>query len=507
MALLSTVILAFLITLVLTPVVERLATSIRFVDQPDQHRKLHVNSTALGGGIAVFGGLVSSILFTSVWEANFTFSDDTIMLLLCVGLICVLGLVDDKYGLRGRQKLLGQVTCVAALIANGLIVSKVFILGWEVNLGLLAIPFTVAWLLGATNALNLIDGMDGLATSIGLVLSLALGAMAYVTGSVEEAYIAFALAGALAGFLIFNFPPASIFLGDAGSMLIGLLLGVLAIRSSLKGPATVVMAAPIAVLTVPMLDVAMAILRRKLTGRSIYTTDRGHLHHCFLQNGIGNHRTLMWVGLMCSVTSVGGFTSVLWENELLAILSMMAVIGTLIATGIFGFRECELLSRRVYRVAVSMVPRLQKRNSPSARVMSRFQGNRDWEQLWNELLLFADRFELDSVRLNVNVPALHESFHGDWKDPQSPAMGEQWHSELPLKVDSTVVGTLRLTGTCKAGKCMEAIGQVISELDTFQKLLGDLLNTHQREDWELESSDVLTDEGAPATNLSPSAIQ
>jgi len=202
----------------------------------------------------------------------------------------------------------------------------------------------------------LIDGMDGLATSIGIVLSLALGGMAYVSWHYEEAYIAFALAGALTAFLVFNFPPASIFLGDSGSMLIGLLLGVLAIRTSLKGPATVLMTAPIAIMAVPAFDVAMAILRRKLAGRSIYASDREHLHHSFLLKGFGHRQTLIVIGLMCTITAAGGFATVFWKNEYFALTSIAAVIGSLIATGVFGYRECEQLGKRVYKITTSIMP-------------------------------------------------------------------------------------------------------------------------------------------------------
>src|SRR5439155_5894298 len=121
------------------------------------------------------------------------------------------------------------------------------IFDWHVELGLLAVPFTLFWLLGAINSLNLIDGMDGLLSSVGLIVTLAMAAMAVLGEQWMAACVAVALAGALLGFLRYNFPPASIFLGDSGSMLIGLVIGALAIRSSLKSPATVALAAPVAV--------------------------------------------------------------------------------------------------------------------------------------------------------------------------------------------------------------------------------------------------------------------
>src|SRR5439155_8367461 len=140
-------------------------------------------------------------------------------------------------------------------------------------------------LLGAINSLNLIDGMDGLLGSVGLILSLALAVMAALAGHWGAAAVAVALAGALLGFLPFNLPPASVFLGDSGSMLVGLVLGTLAIQSSLKAPATIALATPVALLILPIFDTTVAILLRTMTGRSLYTTDRGHLLHRLLRFG------------------------------------------------------------------------------------------------------------------------------------------------------------------------------------------------------------------------------
>src|SRR5204863_5259620 len=127
---------------------------------------------------------------------------------------------------------------------------------------------------------------DGLLSSVGLIICLAMGSMAFLTGSWATACVAMALAGAMLGFLRYNFPPASIFMGDCGSMLVGLVVGVLAIQGSLKGPATAALAAPLALLTIPIFDTLAAIVRRKMTGRSVYATDRGHLHDCMLQRGL-----------------------------------------------------------------------------------------------------------------------------------------------------------------------------------------------------------------------------
>src|SRR5205085_2901248 len=153
---------------------------------------------------------------------------------------------------------------VAIVMGFGLQIKSIGLLGMHVDLGLLAAPFTVFWLLGAINSLNLIDGMDGLLGSIGVIVTLSMAVMALLVGQWLAACVAAALAGALLGFLCFNFPPAAIFMGDCGSMLVGLVVGVLAIQSSLKGPATVALAGPLALLVIPIFDTSAAIVRRKL---------------------------------------------------------------------------------------------------------------------------------------------------------------------------------------------------------------------------------------------------
>ena len=186
-----------------------------------------------------------------------------------------LGLVDDRFGLRGRQKLAGQIVAAGILIASGVVINRISLFGVEVELGLLAIPVTVLWLTGAINALNLLDGMDGMATVIGLILSLAICALAIMTNHMAVAVAALVFSVRCSASCSFNLAPAKIYLGDAGSMLIGIVVGCLSMRASVKGAGTVLLAAPLAVMTIPILDSLAAILRRRLAGQSIYAPDRG----------------------------------------------------------------------------------------------------------------------------------------------------------------------------------------------------------------------------------------
>ena len=217
---------ACLVSLILTPLVRKLALKIGLVDRPDSRRKLHAGPMPLGGGVVVF--LAMSVVLGGVlvvrnpWAIGLSKDwHDALAFFISGGFIVALGLVDDRFGLRGRQKLLGQIVAASLLAASGLVIHGLGIFGYYLDLGPFALPVTVLWLVGAINAINLLDGIDGLATTIGIILSVTLAVLAAMTNHPGVATIALVLAGSMLGFLRYNFPPAKIFLGDAGSMLIG----------------------------------------------------------------------------------------------------------------------------------------------------------------------------------------------------------------------------------------------------------------------------------------------
>ena len=286
-------------SVMLVPSVRSLALQWGFVDRPDSDRKLHRKPIALCGGVAVFAAIVVSFLAIIQIDRRLEWFELGVVetrwyvLFFAVAAILLVGLIDDAWSLRGRQKLLLQFLIITALVGSGTIIEIVSVFGKEVHLGPIAFPVTVLWLLIAVNALNLIDGADGMATTVGCFVSAGLTVLAWQTGSPMGAVLAVSLSGALIGFLFFNRPPATIFLGDAGSMMIGLFVGVLAVWSSVK-ESTVLASAPVAILALPLFDSSAAILRRWLTGRSIYATDRAHLHH-LLQERFGPRGMLVVV--------------------------------------------------------------------------------------------------------------------------------------------------------------------------------------------------------------------
>ncbi len=481
LTLLKIFLVALLGSLLLTPMVRRMAQRLGMMDEPDKHRKLHSGPVPLGGGLAVVGGgclaLVVAFAYSARWRERF--SEDSIFLgglLLATAVICGLGLLDDRFRLRGRQKLAGQVLAGVIVLSTGLLIQQVTVFDWRIELGILAVPFTLFWILGATNALNLIDGVDGLATSVGIILSLAVSIMSLLAGHPTDAVLAMAIAGSLAGFLVYNAPPASIFLGDAGSMFVGLVLGTLAIRSSLKGPATIALAAPAALLAIPILDVVMAILRRKLTGRSIYSTDRGHLHHRLIGRGYGPGKTVAIIGLLCGLMAVAAVFSEYSQNDVLAVAAVIALVAVLAVCGLFGDREFVLLLRRLKQLAASLVPRRGKRDQRAGVLQARLQGSGQWDELWETLTAFAERFDLIDIQLNVLLPARGEEYHASWHRRERPGEAEIWRSDIPLIANDVAVGRLRITGQCSNGSVCAWMGDLIAGLKPFETHMLELID-------------------------------
>jgi UDP-GlcNAc:undecaprenyl-phosphate GlcNAc-1-phosphate transferase len=292
--------------------------------------------------------------------------------------------------------------------------------------------------------------------------------MALVGGHPIDAMIAAALACALLGFLRFNFPPATIFLGDTGSMLIGLVLGVLAIRSSLKGPTTVALAAPAAIMAIPIFDSLAAIIRRVLTGRSIYTTDRGHLHHTMLRRGMSVRSMLLAVAALCAITAIGALTSVYVNNELVALITVAGVIGMLIAFRIFGFAEFVLLSNRMLRFGGSLLPRLSSEMGLVRQETVRLQGSRNWDELWDSLTEFAEKHQLSAVRLELTMSWLHEGFHAFWERPIPQEARDIWETKLPLAAHGRTLGRLEIAGPLTNDSIYELLSLLAELLESLE---------------------------------------
>lgn len=284
------------------------------IDAPDGRRKLHAGPIPRIGGAPIFVALLAG-LAVSIFTNRLVWSN-WMALILCNGLIFSVGFADDLKPLGARVKLVGQIGASLILYSLGLsidVLSNPFG-GGGLALGWWSLPLTLLWLVAIPNIINLIDGMDGLAGGFGLFLALTLASVGYLSGQGDVVIIAIIMAGALAGFLVFNFPPAKIFLGDGGAYLIGFFIASVSLKSSNKGSIIAALLVIVIALGVPILDTAFAILRRSIRGVPIFSADAEHIHHRLILLGYSKPRALAAMYTVCLILSLGGISILLTKG-------------------------------------------------------------------------------------------------------------------------------------------------------------------------------------------------
>lgn len=430
--------------LVLTRAARAAADRVGLLDAPDRGRKTQTAPVPVAGGPAVLVAAVLTLLVGSAVVPNIAAALSaapryTFGLLAAGVLITAVGLLDDRFNLRARYKLLGQLAAILVLVlGGGFLVERVSLFGLVVQFGPFAVPCTALWLLACVNALNLIDGMDGLLGTVGVIALISLAVIAAISGQMFAAVVALALAGAVLGFLWWNLPPASVYMGDAGSMLIGLVIGAVAIPASLKGPATVALGAPLAILVLPMFDTTAAVVRRKLTGRGLATADRGHLHHVLQRSGLTTRRVLVVVAVLGLVAAGGALASTALHNDLFALVAGGGVVVALVAGKLFGNAELRLIQKRLKAAVRGLWP---GRGQPWELAV-RLQGTADWDQVWEDLTGVAGRLNVQTLCLDVNAPAMHENYHARWDRPGGPPAAHLLRLEIPLFGNGVPIGRL-----------------------------------------------------------------
>jgi UDP-GlcNAc:undecaprenyl-phosphate GlcNAc-1-phosphate transferase len=292
-------VISLLSSAVLTRWVRDVAIRNNWVSSPASARHLHTRPIPRFGGLAILLALWEMVLLAWLLPghlgiASVLSSRVTIGILVPATLVCLLGLVDDIRGLSAYAKFAVQIAAAILLYVNGFGISLLSIkiggasVSWVVGL-----PLTILWVLWITNAFNLIDGLDGLAAGSALFSTLVICIVAVLGHNDNILFLTLALAGAIAGFLRYNFNPASIFLGDCGSLLIGFLLSAIALASSQKSPTMVAVAIPIVSLGLPILDVAISVLRRFLGRKKLFIADREHIHHKLISRGIPHKQAVL----------------------------------------------------------------------------------------------------------------------------------------------------------------------------------------------------------------------
>jgi len=346
---------AALVTYLTTPVVRVLAMRLKVVSAV-RDRDVHVIPTPRGGGVAMYAGVAAAVLVASRLPAlQRTFEDSqTYAVLVAGGLICLLGALDDRFEIDALTKLTGQIACAGVMVLLGVQFLFVFLPFGNIgtlSLGDTGVPLTILTTVLVVNALNFIDGLDGLAAGVSAISAIALFAYSYNLGLVgygdtasAPALITAVLAGACLGFLPHNFSPARIFMGDSGSMLVGLMLSAAAVSATGRVdtqtfdsaasvlPLALPLLIPLAVLFIPFTDLVLAVVRRTRKGQSPFSPDKMHLHHRLLSIGHSHRRAVLIMYFWAALLSFGaiGLSISGGRVELLVVIGVLLVVGVVV---------------------------------------------------------------------------------------------------------------------------------------------------------------------------------
>lgn len=321
---------AFLISFAATPMVISLAHKIGAIDVPKDARRVHKKPTPLIGGLAIFLGFIVSVICFAVIDK------ETAGILIGCVIIVTVGMIDDITDMKAIVKLLCQIVAAAVVVYSGVRIEHFANPFARFGLGdpyivlnfWVSVAITIFWITGICNAVNLIDGLDGLAVGVSSIASICMLAMTLITQNLNVAIVTAAVAGAGFGFLPYNFNPAKIFMGDTGALFLGFILACISVQGFLKLSAVISFAIPILVLGLPIFDTMFAIIRRVLTGRSPMSPDRGHLHHRLLDMGFSQKQT---VAILYTLTAVLCLTAVVistrgYRRGIFLIAAVMLII-------------------------------------------------------------------------------------------------------------------------------------------------------------------------------------
>lgn len=387
-------VLACLVSAFLTPAVRRFALKHRLFDDHVSARKIHGRPIPRLGGLAIAAGFFAPLLAlliesSSVGDMFYASARKAIAFLIGGVAILALGLFDDLRGSGAGKKFLAQFTIAGALYFAGFRIDQLALpFVHTLSLGPLSFLFTLLWIVGVINAMNLIDGLDGLAAGVGLFGVTTTFVLAATRSDPIMMLFMAALAGSLIGFLIYNFNPASIFMGDTGSMFLGYVLGVGAIQTNQKSSTTVAILVPIVALGLPITDTLLAMVRRALNGRPMFSADRGHIHHKLLDLGLSQRQAV--IVLYGTSIVLGGLAL------LLTVASSTQSALILIAMALLGFLGVRKLGYGQIKPSAEA-----RAEADAQKQLARLASAADEERLWRELKAAAHAVGLASVRISL----------------------------------------------------------------------------------------------------------
>lgn len=331
--------ISFAISLLIVPLLIFLAKRFGFVDYPN-YRKVHKVPMPYLGGVAILLSFTAVTLFAQPVETEYK------PIIIGAWLICLIGLVDDKYDLKPLVKFFGQLIAIAVPISYGIVIDTISPFGFEINFGVFSILVTVIWMAATINAINLIDGLDGLATGVVIIALASIAVITIFQQNIFVMMLCIILLGSCLGFLPYNFHPAKTFLGDNGAMMLGYIIGVLSIIG-FKNITFISLFFPIIILGVPFMDIFFAAVRRYREGVSVWRADKNHLHHRVQQLGFSHRETVVLIYFIALLFAIGGvimYLATVPGAVIIAILLLFTMNLVVEATNLIGSNRRPVLN-------------------------------------------------------------------------------------------------------------------------------------------------------------------
>ena len=430
-------VLALTIAAILTPIIRDFALRRNLAAVPRSDRDVHVTPIPRIGGVAIAVAFMAPLVGLFVLDtglSNFIQRDPQwLKYVIALGggslVIVALGLYDDLRGANAYQKLAVQILVAGFVWGLGVRIDVIGLFGTRVETGILSLPITVFWILVVINAMNLIDGLDGLASGVAFMAILPNLVLAVYNQNVVMMVLMAALGGAILGFLIYNFRPASIFMGDTGSMFLGFVLATGSVLANVKATATVSMIAPVLALGLPIMDVLLAIFRRSMAGTPLFHADNDHVHHRLMKRGLSHRQAVLVLYGVSFVLAAAALGSVFVRGKLLALL----ILGLVLGLGVFIRRLGYLWSLPL--PLMSRRPGAQAWNSHLRAVCADVRQNDDVTAIWRAIQPMRRLLSVSSFELAVG----EERF--TWTSERRLAAGS---SRIDVVSDGRPVGELKV---------------------------------------------------------------
>src|SRR5437870_4217259 len=441
--------IAALFSLLVTPAVRALGQWLQAYgqtgDRRDQPRIPRL------GGLAIFLAALAAwgvlLFLPNDVRARFLSEWRTLAVLMGPGtLVLLLGLYDDLAGATPWQKLMIELLAAGTVWWAGLRIDQLPLIGSGIHSHFLSFLLTVFWIVAMTNSFNLIDGLDGLAAGIAFFVTLSVFVVSLIQGSHFVCILAITLAGALLGFLRFNFSPATIFLGDTGSLFLGFVLATLAVHTSQKSSTLLAMVVPFVAFGLPALDTLLTVVRRFLSGRPLFVGDHDHIHHRLLRR-LSPRAAALVLYAMAALFSLGSLLIIHSTGNLVALVATLAGVSGWFLTSRVHYEELSELKVHVSR-ALHSQRRVLANQILIRKVSGQLKEALDLERSWHVLVKALEALDFDTVACQLSVWQNGSTpFLAPWSRPGESENGDCWTVSIPLRAGGKALGQLQLRRT------------------------------------------------------------